>query len=146
MKSVAGLGRRQPGFAEIASDAKRDALSDLDTLFEPLRPSIAAARHSGDWTQVQADAEAQLAALSKGSPDPKAAIDGTAELLIQGGPKQGNGSKTDPGYEKAIKDAQTHLLTEQPAKPILDLAQQHQKTVAGSDIAKPEYSDAVAPS
>jgi hypothetical protein len=140
---VAGLGKRQPGFAEIASRAKLSAQSDLDTVFEPLRASIAAARHSGDWSQVQADAETQLAALSKGSPDPKAAIDGLADLLIQGGPKQG--TKTDPGYETAIKNAQTQLLTEQPAKPILDLAAKHQKTVVGSDIAKPEYSSAIAP-
>lgn len=140
---VAGLGKRQPGFAEIASRAKLSAQSDLDTVFEPLRASIAAARHSGDWSGVQADAEKQLAALSKGSPDPKAAIDGLTDLLIQGGPKQG--SKTDPGYETAIKNAQTQLLSEEPAKPILDLAAKHQKTVVDSDIAKPEYSSAIAP-
>ncbi|HET8728450.1 MAG TPA: hypothetical protein VFO41_13150, partial [Alphaproteobacteria bacterium] len=109
--AVGALGEGQSGFEAIVDGARQQALDQLNELFGPLRPSIAAAQGTGDWRAVRDDAIRQFDALVERGPD-REAVRAVGDILVSGGPI------ADRGYVQAIEDAVEHVLVRRPVEAV----------------------------
>jgi hypothetical protein len=120
--ALAPMGRDTPGFTRMLDDLEQSVLRDLNELMGPLRPAIARARETGDWTPVRDAAQTHIEALTRGSADPETAVLGIGTVLTAAGPRAGTGpdAQVDPAYAQAIRGAQDALLVGRPVGRILD--------------------------